>query len=198
MPWSPSYVSVAELASYTRIDDAVDDAELGLAAEAASRAVDEATNRQFGQVAAVEERVYVARPDFDRGCWVADTDDFQTATGLVVEIDGTAVATFVQEPRNAAQKGRPWTRLVFTADSEATPSTAPHEVAVTALWGWTAVPDTVVQATLLQGSRFFTRRQAPFGIAGSPDQGSELRLLARVDADVKVMLGGFTRLRAVG
>jgi hypothetical protein len=54
-----------------------------------------------------------------------------------------------------------------------------------------AIPDAVKAACLIQASRFFTRRYAPFGVAGSPDSGSEIRLLAKVDADVAVILGPF-------
>jgi hypothetical protein len=68
---------------------------------------------------------------------------------------------------------------------------------VTAVWGWTAVPTSVKQATLLQASRFHKRRHAPFGVAGSPEMGSEIRLLSRVDPDVSVALRDFNRLRAV-
>lgn len=198
MAWAPDYVTTDELSTYLRIDDAVDEVELGVAIAAASRAIDHATNRQFGKVEMAEERTYRARPDYGSGYWVVDVDDYQTAAGLAVDVGGTAVAAFVSEPVNAAAEGRPWTRVAFTGDSEAQPATAPHEVAVTAVWGWTAVPVPVAQATLLQASRFVTRRNAPFGIAGSPDSGSEMRLLARLDPDVAVALRPFARLRSVG
>jgi hypothetical protein len=196
MAWAPDYATTADLAAFVRIPDSDDDAQLALAATAASRAVDRATNRQFGKVDTAEERLYVPRPDYERGLWVVDVDDFQTVSNLSVEVDGTAVTVFVKEPYNADKLGRPWTRLAFTADSEAKPSCAPHEVAVTAVWGWTAVPTAVKEATLLQASRFFVRRNAPFGIAGSPDTGSEMRLLARVDPDVAVALGDYKRQRS--
>jgi hypothetical protein len=47
-------------------------------------------------------------------------------------------------------------------------------------------------ATLLQASRLFTRRQSPFGIAGAPDLGV-VRLSARLDADVEVLLKSFRK-----
>lgn len=53
------------------------------------------------------------------------------------------------------------------------------------------IPDAVKLACLLQASRFFIRKNAPFGVAGSPQDGSEIRLLARLDPDVLVMLGPF-------
>jgi len=197
MAWAPDYVEVDDLASYLRIDDAVDDPELALAITAASRAVDHETNRQFGLVASTEARTYYARPDYDMGYWVVHVDDFMVTGAPTVTVDGGSVTTFVQEPVNASQQGRPWTRIRFTVDSEFLPSTHPHEVSVTTRWGWSSVPVAVEQATLLQASRFFTRRNAPFGIAGSPDVGSEMRLLAKVDPDVAVSLRDYRRLRSV-
>jgi hypothetical protein len=66
-------------------------------------------------------------------------------------------------------------------------------VEVRATFGWTAIPDLVISATLLQAGRFASRRDSPYGIAGSPDTGSELRLLDKVDPDVAVMLAPLTR-----
>lgn len=199
MAWAPDYVTVEELAAYLRIDDDVDDVQLAVAITAASRAIDDHTNRQFGLVDPAVAQTYTARYDYERCRWVVDVDDFQTNVGLVVVLaDLGTVTTFVKEPQNAIVKGRPWTRISFTDDSEFTPTGAVDEVGVIAKWGWTAVPTPVKQATLLQASRFFKRRDAPFGVAGSPELGNELRLLAKVDPDVAVALRGYTRLRSVG
>ncbi len=198
MGWAPDYATSTELGGYLRIDDLDDDVEAALAVAAASRAIDDHTNRQFGLLDAPEARLYTARYDYDRRTWVVDVDDFQTDTGLVVTVDGDPVATFDLEPINAAGKGRPWTRIGFTAGSEVTPTGCRHEVSATARWGWTEFPLPVAQATLLQGARFFQRRGAPFGVAGSPEMGSELRLLSKVDPDVAVMLRGWGRPRASG
>lgn len=198
MAWAPDYVTLDEMRDLARIDDLEDDAVMALAIATASRAIDDHTNRQFGLVAGPEARSYMARPDYVGGWWVVDIDDLQTTTGLAVEVDGATVSEHRLEPVNAAAEGRPWTRLAFTDDSEAYPSCHPHRVDVTARWGWTAVPDTVKQATLLQASRLTKRRDAPFGVAGSPEIGSELRLLAKVDPDVAVSLRGYLRPRAVG
>ena len=46
------------------------------------------------------------------------------------------------------------------------------------------VPDGVKVATLLQAARYFKRRESPYGIAGSPEMGSEMRLRAELDPDV--------------
>jgi hypothetical protein len=86
---------------------------------------------------------------------------------------------------------------VLDADAEAAPqSSDDYEATITVKWGWTAFPVPVVNAAKLQTARFVARRDSPYGIAGSPDQGSEMRLLARVDPDVAVILRPFVRVWA--
>jgi hypothetical protein len=103
--------------------------------------------------------------------------------------------TFTLEPVNAAAEGRPFERLVVDTASVGKPTGLDGEISATGKWGWAAVPVAVKQATLLQASRFHTRRQAPFGIAGSPDSGSEMRLLAKLDPDVAVSVKDYVRDR---
>lgn len=200
MSWSPDYISAAELKAALRISDTVDDAELPAVVTATSRAIDQHCNRQFGVVAAPEQRWYTARPNWRRDRWVADIDDLMSVTGLAVLVDAVTVtsANYTLEPRNAAAEGKPWTRLVFGTSPEKEPTGLADQVAITALWGWSAVPLPVKHAAKLQGNRFASRRDSPYGVAGSPDQGSELRLLARLDPDVAVSLAGLVRPRKVG
>lgn len=199
MAWAPDYVTLVAQKNYLRITDNVDDTDLAVGITASSRAIDDHCNRQFGKVDVAEARVYTARPDYDRGRWVVAIDDLQTTAGLVVTIGGVAVTDYTLEPRNAVLEGKAWTHLVLGTDAEATPSRDDeYLVSMTAVWGWTAFPVSVVNACKLQTSRFHARRDSPFGIAGSPDQGSELRLLARLDPDVAVSLRGYRRPRRVG
>lgn len=200
MAWAPDYASATELADYVRILDAVDDAQLELAVTAASRAIDEKTNRQFGQEAAPVARYYTPRWNPTRCRWVADIDDVQDVTGLEVAFDSADDGTYADTitayrltPANAARDGRPFERLEVLATSTVTPSRIPDGLEVTARFGWVVVPDTIKQACLLQASRLLGRRDAPFGVAGSPEAGSEVRLLARVDPDVEVTLKRYIR-----
>jgi hypothetical protein len=204
MAWKPSYVTVAELADWIEADET--DTRLPFAVAAASRAVDRHCHagglRQFGKVAAPEQRFYTPRWSRRRGRWVLTTDDFQTVTGLAVNLDldgsgsfADAVTDSQKLPLNAAQEGQPWTHLVLPESVNGQLCGAEGEVAVTALWGWTDVPVSVKTATLLQGARVFTRKVAAFGIAGTPESGESggLRLLAKIDPDAAVMLREYRR-----
>lgn len=188
MTWAPDYVQASDLKAYLRIDDTVDDVQIAFAITAASRAVDRYTNRQFGLVAAPEVRKYTARWDTDRRKFVVPIDDLMTAVGLVVATTAT-ITDYSLQPSNAPAESEPWTRIVLNTGGTLTED----GVTVTAKYGWTNVPVTVQQATLLQASRLFQRRQAPFGVAGSVELGSEMRLLAKVDPDVAVVLGPYIR-----
>lgn len=195
MGLSPSYASTPELAAYLRVGDNDDDVQLGLALTAASRAIDRTCKRQFGLADSVQTRIYTPRIGPDAR-YLVDIDDVMSSVGMSVEVDFTGDGTFAStltaytvNPVNAEFDEKPWTQL---ATQTGLPLVA-NSVRVTAQWGWTSVPDTVKQACLLQASRFHARRNSPFGISGSPQAGGELRLLAKVDVDVAVVLRPYTR-----
>lgn len=199
----PDYVTAAELKTHLRITDTDDDAELAIAIAAASRAIDKATNRQFGLSAAPEARTYRRDGRCIDGRIAVQVFDVQTTVGLVVKLDQgqdgvyeqtlTLGTDFDMWPWNAAGDGIPWTHIVFRPSASFLPVGYPNELQVTASWGWTSVPTIVKQATLITAARFFVRRDSQYGIAGSPETGTEMRLLERLDPDVTVMLGAVRR-----
>jgi len=197
MGWARDYVTGGELTAHTRIGDTADDAQVSLAIATASRAIDDRCKRQFGRVPVAEARGYVPRASRARSGWLVPIDDLMTTTGLLVEVDTdgdgiaeTVVTGYTLRPTNAVSKGRPWTELLIPS---ATVPLLAGSVQVTGLWGWPGVPDSIRQACLLQASRLLSRRDAPFGVAGSPETGSELRLLARLDPDVAVAVEPYRR-----
>lgn len=193
MAWEPDYATEQDLKSYLRIGDSVDDLELSTAITAASRAIDHFTNRQFGVVAAAEERTYEVEWSRRHGKWkTIGMDDLSSTTGLVVTVSGSAVTTYTLLPRNASEEGRPYTRMLLRSATASTDN-GPKTVLVEGFWGWSSTPDTVKNACLVQAARFFKRRDSVFGIAGSPEFGSELRLLSKVDPDVESMLRHYRR-----
>ena len=187
MAWKPDYITSAQLKNYVRVADTVDDDEVADAVSTASRAVDNYTHRQFGQVDTAEARTYTASYDRHRCVYVAQIDDLQDVTGLtVVDSNGDTVTSsnYTLEPVNALFEGKVYTRILLPTCGN---------YVLTGLWGWSSVVTAVKLATKLQGSRFLSRRDSPYGIAGSPDSGSEMRLLARLDPDVGVALSEYVR-----
>jgi hypothetical protein len=198
--WAPDYITDSDLADYLKVDDSIDDVWFALWATAASRAVDRKTNRQFGQLAAPAARTYRRPPAYDpvTGLWLLEMDDLQDATGFLVNGAAYAASGTVLLPDSAPAEGRPWTRLGFTAAPTLSYPGSPAANVLTGRWGWSAVPSQVKAACYLQGARWNARRDSPLGIAGSPDQGAELRLLAKLDPDVATTLTGLSRRRRMG
>jgi hypothetical protein len=195
--WSPPYATPAELAGWLITADAVLEAvPLALAIESASRAIDKATGRQFGQVSAPEVRYYTPQRDPRSRVWYASFDDVQTVTGLVIEVDDDEVTEYQLTPRNSVAKGRPFTGIEYrhhhSPDSELT---------VTARWGWDAVPDAVKAATLMQAGRIYDRRENPGGsLIGKVVDDVNYRwsstAAVELDADVLTSIAPFRRLWA--
>ncbi len=188
MAWKPDYVTPSELKSYLRIDadDDADDAFIALWVTTASRNVDGFCHRQFGKVDAAEVRTYEGVYDRHLGTYVYRIDDLSSASGMTVSVadGGAEVTAYTLLPRNAAADGEPFTELRCT-------SCGPLDIEAPG-WGWSAVPSPVKVGLLLQSARLAARRDSPFGVAGSPSEGSEVRLFAQLDADFK------TSLRASG
>lgn len=207
MAWAPKYADLNELKVFAEIQIGTveGDVQLNLALESASRAVDQACNRQFGIVAtSTQAREYTPVYDRRRTRWIVETDDFPSTSALTITVDNdddmdfadvTISSTAVRKwPFNAADVGRPHTAIIVNSGSTGVPVAGEGTVRVKAKWGWASVPDTVKEATLIQAARFYKRRHAPFGVAGSPEIGSELRLLNKVDPDVDLMLTPYKRM----
>lgn len=205
MAWQPDYITVAQLRDYLKVQDSDDDVQIAFAITAASRAVDKATNRQFGQDGSAVARYYTPVWDHRLCRWIVTVDDIQDITGMTVAYDSSSNLTFATTvtsyrllPLNAAAGRRPYTEIQMqqlgTGTLGLVLQTLEGTVKVTVKFGWTAVPDAVVQATLIQASRFMMRRDSPYGVAGSAADGNApMRLQSRVDPDVAVILSPYKR-----
>lgn len=186
------YVDLSTLKDYLRInpDDDTEDEILQMAITSASAAIDSATGRTFGPSTALEDRYYqVYRIDYD---YFVNVDDVFDTTGLAVKAssDGgttyTADVLFAPLPR---QPGQP-VRTLELNEGFATG----EWVQVSGHFGYTAIPEPIRLATLLQANRYVKRRDAPYGVAGSVEMGSEMRLLNKLDPDVEVLIRPYKRI----
>lgn len=186
MVWKPDYVTQAELKDYLQVESADDDAFVALWATAASRNVDDFCGRQFGKSdAMVTRRARRRVRDSAAGRYVYVVDDLYALDDLVITDGDTVITDYDTEPVNAIADGVPVQRILVDAcaDLEFT----------SAKWGWPAVPASIKVGLQLMAGRLAARRGAPFGIAGSPSDGSEMRLLAKLDPDMLVVLKPYRR-----
>lgn len=196
------YITLSELKSALggTILGTADDAAMELAIESASRLIDEYTGQRFWVDGSVVQLLYTA---YDK--YAIDVDGISTTTGLIIKTDDdddgvyettwTAGTDYRLEPTNAVAKGLPYTRIVATG-SKLLPLTS-VSVQVTAKGGWPAVPAPVRNACQILAMRLYKRKDAPFGISGSPEQQGEMRLVSPIDWDVKALLNQYRRFWVV-
>lgn len=196
MPLSEAYCTLAQLKSSLAITDAVDDTPLEAAIQATSRLIDDYTGRFFYQQGTTNAPV--ARLYTPLDAFIINMDDnvsisqIATDDNLSKEYDTVfATSDFMVEPVNNPLREWPVTR-VLAIGRFVFPYYLPQSVEIKGVWGWPAIPAEINMATLIQAARLFTRRQSPFGIAGSPELGT-VRLMSKLDADVEMLLRAFRK-----
>ena len=171
-----------------------------MAADAASRAIDQATGRQFGS--ATQTRTY--RPRWHRNGWYVDTEDIMSVTS-VANHDSTAITDFILTPRNAVPNGRPYTGIEFHGGTPFAwyggyPVNHHHSViTVTGEFGWTAVPEAIKLATQIAAGRLYERRNSPGGVLTQrdiDDTSYHWASSAELDADVLATIRPYVRVWA--
>jgi len=133
--------------------------------------------------------------------------DLSTTTGLVVELDTTDNGTYdttltldtdfilipVNPEINYIADGntyyKPYTelRILPTRSSERFDPLIQKNVKITAKWGWSAIPQAVTQAALIQSLRFFKRKDAPFNVLGN-EQTGQIEIFTKFDPDAKQLI----------
>lgn len=157
-----SYASAADLG--TRLDR-VDDGTFTALLDAASRAVEAFTRRQFNQETTATPRRFRAVD-----CQRLPVDDFHTTEDLAIDVDGTAWEMTAVDPRpwDGIVNGQPgWPFFDLFTINRTWPFWRRRAViTVTAQWGWPAVPEAIRQTTLNVAATLATA--GPTGSGGGP------------------------------
>lgn len=172
-------------------DDTTRDTLLSKALTAASRSIDRACGRRFYLDAAASARTYnpMGKVVYDAVGARLLIDDAGAAPVLVETGSGSSFTAFTDYetgPDNAIVRGRAITSLLSPSSNW---GRGTARVRVTARWGWPAVPEEIEQATLLQASRLFKRKDSPEGVTGSAEWG--VVRLSRRDPDVWALIEHF-------
>ncbi len=199
---SHAYRTVSELKGWLGLSGSGQDTNLGYALDAATAAIDAYAGRQFDIDGAVVTRLYDCEfMDY------ADVDDIATTTGLIVKTlnaDGSVAETltlntdYYLAPYNSdkVEPVMPFTKIVMAIDKSGKVLPTEHRqgLSVTAKFGFSAVPDAIKQATLIQASRFFQRKNSPMGFSGNPETGQPaVVFLSELDPDVKNLIKPFKK-----
>lgn len=170
---------------------AEDDTNLEIAINAVSRWLDNHFDTSF--YARTETRCYDAQ-------WhdLLYVDDLLTVTTLKTDEDedGTYETTWASsdywlEPRNAATNKRPYRQVRRRATGDYSfPVGVEYGIEITGTWGYCTEanrPAEITQFTLLMAHRLWKRKDAIFGVAGTPALGVQI-IQARITADEDLML----------
>jgi hypothetical protein len=196
MPIVNGYASLADIKLYLNVTGTGEDARLETAIESASRAIDAFTRRRFFSVSAV--KYYWAEPDYEQAILL--DDDLLTVTEVATDDQNNRVYTpwaatdYELEPIN---NGPPWTQIRVAPQSIKRFPIWARGVRVTGAWGYSATaPQAVGDACVVLAARYYKRKDAPFGVVGTPELGF-MRVTPR-DHDVLALLMPFKRLEMAG
>lgn len=185
------------------VDDSFDNDRLERVIETVSRTIDEYCGQFFYDTGVSDQTRYYTAHRTRRGI-VVSTDPVQTVTTLsVATTDGGSYSsrdsgTWVLEPRNnpSESPARPYESVRFP---RVTFQLVPDGVEIVGRFGWAAIPRQITEACLIQSARIQKRKDAPFGIADIPSlEGGGMRLSARLDPDVELLLKPFRRVANLG
>ena len=194
------YCTLADLKAALRVQDSIDDSLLELAIESASREIDGYCERVFYSTSAT--RVYAPT-----NIYTVTTDDIISVTTLKSSSDGVTyditwqTSDYQLEPLNGVAGGlvTPFTRIRATGNylmptfSVGTFYELEALIQVTGVFGWSAIPAAIRQATVILAMRLFKRLDSPMGVI-SNDLGS--MRVGRVDPDVEALLSPFRKVSA--
>lgn len=187
------YQTLQQVKGWIGLTDSVQDSNIEMAIEGASRAMDNHCNRCFFYEEEESSKIYRAKnPQF------ITVDDIGSSTDLVIKTDEDGDGVFETtwsasdyqlEPFN--YEGRAITSILALERSFPIYTNGRAAVQVTAHWGWAQVPMEVQLATRIYAIRLFNRKDSPEGILSYGEAGA-IRLGAD-DKDVAKLLARYQR-----
>ena len=188
------YASLNQIKAAVGISDSVDDALLEMAVESASRQIDSYTERYFYN-AGTAVKIFTPLDSY-----VCPTEDFISLSKVEISEDGETFDTTIAqtdyqpEPLNNRAGGIQTSYYQIRAIENYLFPTLGGEATVrcTGVWGWSAVPIAITQATVILGSRIFKRLDSPLGII-SGELGS-MRVGFRLDPDVQHLIEPYKKM----
>lgn len=191
MAWTDPYYDVTEFKARLGITGSGQDAVLQQAIDAASRQVESWAGRVFNKTETAVARYFTAKygdllelPDFISVSEIAVDGGARTWTTVWAATD------YDLYPFDADDDGKPYTEIRTAPTGTLLFGSYPRGVRVTAIWGWPEVPAVIREATALQATRLYKRKDAPFGVIGSTELG-QFQTISKIDPDVLAMVAPY-------
>jgi len=191
------YCTLNELKASLRIpvSDIIDDDLLELAVEAASRDIDQASERIFYSLTST--RIFIPRDSSNTAI-----DDLVSVTSIKTSTsaDGVFDVTWTSSdyqlmPLNGVAGGMtvPYDLIYAVGDYSFPQSGQEATVQVVGTWGFSSVPVAIKQATVLLSARIFKRNDSPGGVMGFGDLG--VIRVGRMDPDIDKLIQPYRKIR---
>ena len=191
------YCTLNELKASLRIpvSDTIDDDLLELAVEAASRDIDQASERIFYSLS--DTRIFIPRDSSNTAI-----DDLVSVTSIKTSTsaDGAFDVTWTSSdyqlmPLNGVAGGMtvPYDLIYAVGDYSFPQSGQEATVEVVGTWGFSSVPTAIKQATVLLSARIFKRNDSPGGVMGFGDLG--IIRVGRMDPDIDKLIQPYRKIR---
>ena len=191
------YCTLNELKASLRIpvSDTIDDDLLELAVEAASRDIDQASERIFYSLS--DTRIFIPRDSSNTAI-----DDLVSVTSIKTSTsaDGAFDVTWTSSdyqlmPLNGVAGGMtvPYDLIYAVGDYSFPQSGQEATVEVVGTWGFSSVPVAIKQATVLLSARIFKRNDSPGGVMGFGDLG--VIRVGRMDPDIDKLIQPYRKIR---
>lgn len=199
------YVDKDDLKGMIGLTGSGQDNNIDNAINASSRLIDQITGRHFYKSESVQVKHFTPNNEY-----ILDVPDIANTTGLIVQLDTTDDGShdktitldtdFYLKALNVTDMegdyNIPYQSLVILdrRSSERFDPDIVKQVKITAIWGWENIPDAIKQATLLQASRLWKRKDSPFSTYGSSETG-EIELFQKMDPDAKTLIRPYIKHR---
>lgn len=183
------YATLSQIKTYLSTASTNDDARLENAIEAASRAIDANTRRVF--YATTATRYFEA----EASDYISLPDDLLSITSLAVDAGNRNYVILAVSDYELEPGATPYTSIHTAPGGTRDFPLGRRGIRIEGSWGYNATgsyPDAINQACLILAVRFFKRRDAAFGVIGTPELG--YTRIASKDPEVSMLLSPYRRI----
>lgn len=183
------YATLAEIKTYLSTTAATDDARLEAAIEAASRAIDATCRREFFATSAT--RYFEA----EASDYISLADDLLSITQIAIDIGNRNYIALSPSDYELEPGDQPYTSIHTAPGGTQSFPTGRRGIRIQGSFGFCATgqhPQAIKAACLILAVRYFKRRDAVFGVIGTPELGYT-RISAK-DPEVAPLLRPYVRM----